>query len=211
MSKIAEILRCEMGAGKPILTNEILRACEGTARSSVFEKIDAGLQAGDLARFDRGVYYVPEPSVVPGLDMPLNPESVLRKKYIRDGSEVYGFRSGLALLNDRGISNQVPAVLEITTNRSPRRVYAIKPVGGYREILLRKPRVPVSADNVTELEALEALGRVDLKALNTDEHAALMKMLDSCNRRTLFDAAQNYPAKTTANLMRIESQRAVPA
>lgn len=211
MSEFVEILRSEIGVGKPILTSEILRICEGAARSSVFEKIDTGLKDGNLARFDRGVYYIPEPSVIPGLDMPLNPESVLRKKYIRDGDDVYGFRSGLSLLNDRGISNQVPAVLEITTNRSPRRVYSVKPFGGYREIMLRKPRVPVCAGNVAELEALDALGAVDLKALNSEEYAALLTMIDSCDRRALFDAAQSYPAKTTANLLRIESQRAIPA
>ena len=211
MSEIVEILSSEIGVGKPILTSEILRACGDMARSSVFEKIDASLQAGDLARFDRGVYYIPEPSIVPGLDMPLNPESVLRKKYIRDGNEVYGFRSGLTLLNDRGISNQVPAVLEITTNRSPRRVYSVKSVRGYREILLRKPRVPVYAGNVTELEFLDILGLVDLRALSSNEYEALMKMLDSCNRRILFDAAQNYPSRIMTNLMRIESERAIPA
>lgn len=211
MSEIVEILSSEIGVGKPILTSEILRAYGDMARSSVFEKIDASLQAGDLARFDRGVYYIPEPSIVPGLDMPLNPESVLRKKYIRNGNEIYGFRSGLTLLNDRGISNQVPAVLEITTNRSPRRVYSVKSVGGYREILLRKPRVPVYAGNVTELEFLDVLGLVDLRALSSNEYEALMKMLNSCNRRILFDAAQNYPTRIMTNLMRIESERAVPA
>ncbi|MEG0991377.1 MAG: hypothetical protein RSN88_10995 [Gordonibacter sp.] len=211
MGEIVEILRSEIGVGKPILTSEILRAYEDTARSSVFEKIEASLQAGDLARFDRGVYYIPESSIVPGLNMPLNPESVLRKKYIRDGAEVYGFRSGLTLLNDRGVSNQVPAVLEITTNRSPRRVYSVKPIGGYREILLRKPRVLVCAGNVIELEFLDALGLVDSRTLNPNEYEALMKMLNSCNRRILFNAAQNYPTRTMINLMRIEAECAVPA
>lgn len=211
MAKIAETLRSEIGVGKPILTSEILRMREGAARSSVFAEIAAALRAGDLARFGRGVYYVPEPSALPGLDTPLDPESVIRKKYIRDGAEVYGFRSGLALLNDRGVSSQVPAVLEITTNRSPRRVYPVRPFGGYREILLRKPRVPVRAGNVAELEALDALGAVDLEALNSDERAALLAMVDSCDRRTLFDAARSHPAKAVANLLRIESQRAAGA
>lgn len=211
MVELAETLRSEIGVGKPILTSEILRLCEGMARSSVFEKIGGCLRSGDLARFDRGVYYVPEPSVVPGLGMPLNPESVLRKKYIGDGADVYGFRSGLSLLNDRGVSSQVPATLEITTNKSPRRVYRVKPFGGYRAVLLRRPRVPVRAGNVAELEALDALGAVDPDALASNERAALAAMLDSCDRGTLLDAAQSYPKKTVANLLRIEAQRAVPA
>lgn len=211
MEKFVETLKANMGVGKPILTADVLRTFEGMPRSIVYSRLDAGMESGEIARFDRGVYYIPEPSAIPGLSMPLNPEAVLRRKYISDGQDVFGFRSGLALLNDRGISSQMPAVLEITTNRSPRRVYRVKPVGGYREVVLRKPCVPVGAENVAALKALDVLCRVDIGGLNADERAALARVVGEADRRILIDIAEKYPSKALSNLMRIEAEYAVPA
>ncbi|WP_165173574.1 hypothetical protein [Adlercreutzia sp. ZJ242] len=109
----------------------------------MFGWLKAAVAEGTLARFSRGVYYVPERAEVLGraVEAPLDPEKVIARKYLVAGGEAAGFVSGLALQNHSRVSNQVPAVLEVTTNAETNRSRRIRPFGGYREIVLKKPRV----------------------------------------------------------------------
>ena len=96
-----------------------------------------------------------------------------KKKYLTDGCEVYGYVTGLALENQIGISNQVPGTLEIVTNRESTRSRRIEPYGGYREITLRRPKIPVNAGNVEELQLLDILTYAPVNRLAPDELARL--------------------------------------
>lgn len=211
MSTVAEILVDKVGAGKPILTEEALEALSGYARSTAFELLKTSVEEGSIARFGRGVYYIPKRGKYLDAPLPLDPDAVLDKKYITDGTEVYGFRSGLALQNDTGVSNQVPAVLEITTNRETNRLRKIEPIGGYREIILRKPRVPIDASNVESLKLLDVLSRIDPSSLNREEKGALMRMAGKADRGQVVERIRSFPKKTAVSLLESGALDAIPA
>ena len=203
MSDFAGILEGRYGAGEPILSEDALAAFPDQARSTVFGWLKAAVAEGSLARFSRGVYYVPERAEVLGraVEVPLDPEKVIARKYLVPGGEVSGFVSGLALQNRARVSDQVPAVLEVTTNAETNRSRRIRPFGGYREIVLRRPRVPVTAGNVAALEAIDLVDGADLASLDAAERDALRRKVDAADRATLLECLAAYPKRTVLKLL----------
>lgn len=210
MNNVVKILVEKFGTGKPILAEEALEALSNYARSTAFALLKDSVEEGSIIRFDRGVYYVPEYSTYLGTPLPLNPLAVLDKKYISNETDVYGFRSGLALQNDVGISNQVPAVLEITTNNETNRARRIKPMGGYREIILRKSRVPVDAGNVDSLKFLDLLSKTTPSLLNCAEKEALIRMAKRAKRSQVTSYVSLFPKNTAVNLLESGVLDAIP-
>lgn len=211
MNNVANILADKFGVGKPILTEEALEALSNYARSTAFTLLKDSVEEGSIIRFDRGVYYIPEHSTYLGTPLPLNPLAVLDKKYISNETDVYGFRSGLALQNDAGISNQVPTVLEITTNNETNRARRIKPMGGYREIILRKPRVLVNADNVDSLRFLDVLSKTTPSLLNCTEKEALVRMAKRAKRSQVTKYIPLFPKDAAVNLLESGVLNVIPA
>ncbi|NMM95060.1 hypothetical protein [Bifidobacterium oedipodis] len=213
MQDFISTLERQFGADTPIFTKEVLDCFPEDPRSTVFANIKKNTASGALAQFDRGVYYLPrryEDSRYPELtgEIPLNAEKVISKKYLTDGNTIYGFRSGLSLQNETHVSNQVPAVLEITTNKETNALRHIKPFGGYRDIILKKPRIPITNSNVKILKLLDLLTTVDIPSLNSYElerFSECFSDLSELERITLTLIAKNYPKRTLANIMESES------
>lgn len=113
--------------------------------------------------------------------------------------------------NDAGISNQVPAVLEITTNNETNRARRIKPIGGYREIILRKPRVPVNAGNVDSLKFLDVLSKITPSLLNCMEKEALVRMAKIAKRSQVTKYIPLFPKNTAVNLLESGVFNVIPA
>ena len=59
MEKFTDILKERFGENEPILVEEILDEFSDISRQAVYKKIDAAMEEGLLARYDRGVYYLP--------------------------------------------------------------------------------------------------------------------------------------------------------
>lgn len=213
MSEFTDILKGRFGSGEPILTEDVLRTFPEDARSTVFYRLNAALTAGEVKRYSRGVYYVPEKAEVLGREVavPLDPEKVITRKYlVRDG-ETIGFVSGRALENRSRVSNQVPAVLEITTNAETNRRRRIAPFGGYREIILKRPRVPVTTENVGALEAIDLVENADVPSLDTEELSAFKAKVGKADRATLIECLAAYPKKTVLKCLSEMEQAYVPA
>ena len=49
-------------------------------------------------------------------DSHLNSRKVIQKRFLSDGDKVYGHIAGLSLVNQAGLSTQVPNLLELVTN-----------------------------------------------------------------------------------------------
>lgn len=213
MSEFTNILKGRFGASEPILTEDILEAFPDDARSTVFYRLNAALSAGEVERFSRGVYYVPETAEVLGREVavPLDPEKVITRKYlVRDG-ETIGFISGRALENRSRVSNQVPAVLEITTNAETNRRRRVAPFGGYREIVLKRPRVPVTSDNVGTLEAIDLVENADVPSLDAEELSAFKAKVGKADWATLIECLAAYPKKTVLKCLSEMEPAYVPA
>ncbi len=208
---IVDELEKRYGRGVPIFTQEILKVLEGTSRSRAYEVIQLAVMCGALKQFDRGVYYLAVHSEFWDEDIPLSPELVIEKKYLRDEDEVFGFRSGLVLQNRTHVSNQVPGTLEITTNRETNRLRHIKPFGGWRDIILKKPRVPITSKNVGALETIDLIETCCYEALNDFELSSLRKKYAETDRCLMFKCLSAYPKKVMQKYLEGVSNGYLPA
>lgn len=161
MKEFEDILLERFGEGRPILVGDILSLFPDVSRVTVYQRINSAISKGSLERYGRGVYCIPRQGLFG--KVPLSAESVIERKFIACGDEVFGYYSGLALENRAGLSEQVPAVLEITTNASSKGVRSLGPAGGWKDVVIRKPRFEVTAENVDVLKFLDAVSAISPK------------------------------------------------
>jgi len=202
MDEFVNILIERLGINEPIFTEEIKGLFPNVSEMTVFNWLNAALSEKVLRKYQRGVYYVPDTTILFGLEeRKLSPEKVLKKKYLRNEGSIYGFRSGLNLDNEVHISPQVPATLEITTNKASARVREIEPFGGYRKITLKKPRIEINKENVDAQRFLDIITRVPLAALSALERDFMTEFARTVERGKVLDCLPYYPAKTSKRLM----------
>ena len=161
MKEFEDILLERFGEGRPILVGDILSLFPDVSRVTVYQRINSAISKGSLERYGRGVYCIPRQGLFG--KVPLSAESVIERKFIACGDEVFGYYSGLALENRAGLSEQVPAVLEIMTNASSKGVRSLGPAGGWKDVVIRKPRCEVTAENVDVLRFHDAVSAISPK------------------------------------------------
>jgi len=104
-----------------------------------------------LKRYSQGVYYFSIETELGDSVLPF--DLYLREKYMSKEKTIVGYYSGLTLLNQFGLSTQVPNVKEIATNIESSRKRVVNVNG--RNIILRKPMVQVTKRNVKYLQFLD--------------------------------------------------------
>ena len=152
------------GYGTPIFIKDIRIGRK--SKTAIREEFYRAYKKGDLNREGPGVYSVPKkdedfPPVVTFQD-------IVVKKYIYPvdtikGLEflfVEGYYSGLKFLNQIGMSQQVPAILEVTTNRtsSKRRYFT----NGKQIAIIRKSKTKIDNTNYKILQFLDMFSFVSL-------------------------------------------------
>ena len=202
MKEFNDILIQNFTEGSPIFAEEIVSLFPNKTRVAVYQNIEKAISSGFLARYDRGVYYIPKSGRFG--KVPLSAQAVVERKYITDGKKVFGYYSGQTLENKAGLSEQVPAVLEITTNASSKRVRSLGAFGGWKDVVIRKPRCKVTSDNVDALRFLDAVTALPLANLNEAELVNLKSLANAAGRDKAFAYASFYPAKTSKKLIEIE-------
>ena len=161
MKEFEDILLERFGEGRPILVGDILSLFPDVSRVTVYQRINSAISKGSLERYGRGVYCIPRQGLFG--KVPLSAESVIERKFIACGDEVFRYYSGLALENHASLSEQVPAVPEITANASSKGVRSLGPAGGWKDVVIRKPRCEVTAENVDVLRFLDAVSAISPK------------------------------------------------
>jgi hypothetical protein len=204
MDDFTDRVRDLFGENEPIFTDELIEVFSDASKMTVFNWLNGALDDGRLRRYSRGVYYIPESSLVGLGSVPLSSLKVIKKKYLSDGGMVYGYVSGLNLENEAGISPQVPATLEITTNRASKRVRKIEPFGGWRSITLRTPRVEVNRDNVDVLRFLDLITDASLQSLSNLEKRNMRAFFEGIDGNMIVSTLRYYPAKTAKRLLESE-------
>ncbi|MDO4283946.1 MAG: DUF6088 family protein [Eubacteriales bacterium] len=141
---------------EPIFFSDLKR--DGISKSALNQQLKTMCKNGFLAKYDTGIYYRPKKSLLKSSIGP-NADMVARYRFISKGKNVDGFHAGNSFANQLGISAQVPRVVEIVSNNtnSPAREIMI----GNRLFYVRKPVVPVTAENVYVLQMLELLKNLD--------------------------------------------------
>lgn len=202
MKNFIDILVENYGADEPILMEDIVAAFPGKTRQTLYRWIDRAMKDGALARFGRGVYYLPRKTRFG--QSRLLPEQVVRRKWIERDGEVIGYVSGAGLANSVGVTEQVPATLEVTTNSETTRVRDIPTFGGWKSIRLRRPRTKVTAENVQALRFLDVITNEPVREMNEYSISALRTLARRAGRKQVYNCATYYPAKTAKQLIECE-------
>ena len=195
----SEYLREKYGSNEPIYVDDI--QFEHYSRPWIFLELKKLIESGEIKRFSRGVYYLPEK--MPWGDSKLNPRKVAERRFLTDGKEVYGYVAGLSLLNMAALSTQVPNLTEIVTNNEATRVRDIM-IGNLR-IRARRSRTKITKENVNTLQFLDLMNTITPSAMGETERYMLSKYVKASG--TSKDAVMQYagffPAKAMKNIMEI--------
>lgn len=151
---LLEFLKSKFGPGKPIFTEdaEPLGLSAGNLRQQFKKLVDAG----ELSRFEPGVYFLPDPNHE---YYPISSNMVAEYKYITDGDEIYGYYSGYTFANQLGLCLQVPYKEEIVTNNTTAIAREVKV--GKIPFYIRRAKVAVTKENRNVLQLLDLLKDVE--------------------------------------------------
>lgn len=158
---------------------------------SVKQKINVGIKNNRIKRYSRGVYYFPSKTIL-GDGCP-DFDRILERKYIYDDNSVYGYYSGLKLLNMCGMSKQVPYVYEIVTNKETNIKRNVN-IDGHK-IILRRPNIEINKNNYKYLQFLDIIkyssieDLIENKSLLVDIYSIYMldkeKLKEYVNKSTI--------------------------
>lgn len=151
---LLEFLKSKFGPGKPIFTEdaEPLGLSAGNLRQQFKKLVDAG----ELSRFEPGVYFLPDPNHE---YYPISSNMVAEYKYITNGDEIYGYYSGYTFANQLGLCLQVPYKEEIVTNNTTAIAREVKV--GKIPFYIRRAKIAVTKENRNVLQLLDLLKDVE--------------------------------------------------
>lgn len=197
MRKVIDILRENYDPNEPIFTSDILALCDNMPRSTVYYQLGKSVQEGELSKAGRSVFYIPTQTIL-GRST-LSSLKPLVKKYISDGGEIQGYWGGLMLENQEGLTTQNPTVLEIVTNKATKRLRRLGSRAGYRDVIIRPPRIKVTKENVETLKFLDLV--TGLPSQNDNRIVEeLERKAKGLKAKSVLSALGSYPAKTAKKL-----------
>ena len=158
------------GYDNPIFVKDI--RIGGRSKTAIREELSRAYKKGLIERERSGIYFFKsEKRFGSGIDF----NQILQKKFIyadkvpEDLKELYieGYYSGMTFLNQVGISEQVPAIFEITTNKtsSNKRFFTSN---GFIAII-RKARIEVNFQNYKYLQFLDMFHFISLEEVKENK------------------------------------------
>lgn len=124
------------------------------------------VKSGDIKRYSQGIYYIPTKTIL-GYST-ISFESIIERKYISDDNKVFGYYSGMSLLNTIGLSSQVPNIPEITTNNEATRKRKVKI--GKRSVIVRRSNIEINNDNYLYLQFFDIFRYADQKTIEDNKN-----------------------------------------
>ncbi len=153
---LKEYLEKTYGYNEPIFISDL--QFDNMNDNSLRQYFKRMVKSGDLVRFDTGIYYLPKASRLLSKTY-MDPLKVIIRKYIRNNSSTFGYFSGAFFANQIGLTTQMPAVMEIVTNKESTKGRIVT-VGG-QSIRLKRPAVTVTQKNAELLQIIDAIGQMD--------------------------------------------------
>lgn len=144
------------GYNEPIFLNDLV--IEDLSENAVRQSVKRLVASGFLERYDNGIYYIPKRGGLLGKSY-LDPSVVIMRKYVQNKSEIYGYVTGISFANQLGLTTQMPAVIEVVTNREATNGRMIT-VGSQR-VRVKKPAITVSDSNAELLQLLDSIGQAE--------------------------------------------------
>ncbi len=170
---------------EPIFVDDIKVIFPDKSRPWIDKTLKAMVESESMKRFDQGVYYIPRKTAFG--DSILSPKAVLTRRYIRDKENVFGFMSGIALLNEIGLTTQVPNVLTIVSNREKTRGRMVK-IANQQAYLIKAP-CKIDNSNYNTLKLLEAVKLLNADTLNETQINNMSRFIKE-NSITINDISQ---------------------
>lgn len=187
------------GLNRPILIEDIQKDFDysyDTIKSMLYQYV----KNNEIKRYDKGIYYFPKKSRILGEVIPSFDE-ILEHKYIKKNNETFGYYSGIFLLNSIGLTAQVSIRREITTNieTNIKRTTKI----GNREIILRKPLIEVTNENVKYLQFMDIFRYAYVSEIieYKEEIVKFIKKNNLSKDELLKQVYKYYPNNAKANLI----------
>ena len=192
-----DYLKDKFGINEPIRVEEI--QYKDYSRPWIFRELKRLVESGELKRFDTGIYYFPKKMFFG--DSFLDPRKVVQQRFLTNGNDVFGYIAGLSLLNQAGLSTQVPNLIELVTNNESTRVRDIKV--GPQKVRLRRARTEVTKDNVNVLQFLDLLSNITPSALDETERFMLSKYAkdSKVTRDDISFYVGYFPSKAMKNMI----------
>ena len=162
---------------------------------TIFSRLE---DRGDIKRLQgtQGLYYIPIEGLLGGTRKPSRGSII---KALLNGKQ-RGYRTGLSLYNQIGLTTQVPGNVTIASNRAPRKVKI-----GNLNVEYRKAKAPVTKTNTQLLQYLDILSDIKLSPDTTPSMivASMNKKIDSLEPRKLKEIvklSRYYPKRVQALL-----------
>ena len=144
------------GYNEPIFLNDL--KIEELSENAVRQSVKRLVANGFLERYDNGIYYIPKQDGLLGKSY-LDPLLVIMRKYVRSKSETFGYVTGISFVNQLGLTTQMPAIIEIVTNREATNGRTI--TVGSQKVRIKKAAVTVSDNNAELLQLLDGIGQAE--------------------------------------------------
>lgn len=192
-----EMLLNEYGYGNPFSFEEV--KFNNYSLPWIKKELNKLVSDNRIVRYERGIYYIPEKTIFGNSS--LNPQKIIEKKYLSNGS---GYYSGLSFANKIGVTTQMPNVIEIYTNNEKSRVREIS-VNNLK-VILRKSRVDVTNDNVYVLSFLELMNSFSIEYFNDERKELIIDYIKEkgINRQQITKYSPYYPDRVMRNLVESE-------
>ncbi len=202
---LKEYLEKTYGYNEPILISEIeLENLTDNALRQYFKRM---VKSGDLVRFDTGAYYLPKASRLLKKTY-LDPLKVLTRKYTENGTDTYGYFSGAYFSNRLGLTTQMPAVIEIVTDKEATKGRTIT-VGG-QNVRLKHPIMQITKENVLLLQFLDTVSTTEKYAeLSQEKMTVLLKQYLRKNSFTQKQLAEVLPSVTAQTAKKLIEWRLI--
>ena len=188
------------GYNEPIFTSEI--EFEDYSRPWIFKELNQLCRKGLLARYDKGVCYIPKTTFL-GKTL-LDPRKVITKKYISANGDIVGYYSGNTLLNLMDLSTQMSNSIEIYTNNEKTKIREIKI--GSQKVILRRSRTKVTRENSAVMQLLELMNFSSAKFFDKERKDIVCNFIKEKNitRKMISEYAPFFPDKAIRNLITSE-------
>ena len=134
------------GYNEPIFLNDL--KIEELSENAVRQSVKRLVANGFLERYDNGIYYIPKQGGLLGKSY-LDPFLVIMRKYV----------TGISFVNQLGLTTQMPAIIEIVTNKEATNGRTI--TVGSQKVRIKKAAVAVSDNNAELLQFLDGIGQTE--------------------------------------------------
>ena len=195
-----EYLLDTFGTNEPISVSDIKYG--GYSRPWIDKELSKLCKSKKIVRYERGIYYIP--SQTPFGASVLNPNKIIKYKYIEKCGKINGFYMGLSALNRYGLTTQVPNTTEICTNNETSKLRSVKV--GNMSVILRKSRTAITNENVDILSFLELMNNLSMDSFDDEKRDILCSLVQEkgINRQQISRYAPLFPDKAMRNLIESE-------